>query len=619
MIVYRETMETNTPWYFLATNVPAATGTNRTSFVHTNGADCSGGGGMGMMTPAGSGGGSMAETISEQSVGCESKDSTSGTTDSYQFPAFPWDKETQEKIAATFPGLLPLLPWDEETQKQIIFYYEQSKSNSSSSQGGVAVMSSESGGGGCKVSGFYKVLRVGTWIEHLTNNMPVSGLLLVGVEAGHPDGELQSVTLTIDGSPVPHSARKISPFGDRYFVADTTRYSNGEHEIQAHSTFVLKDITGDDVPFLLVDSPAITLQFTNVVTFEEWSELFGETNCCFTIHSTIFAANWQIQIVNEQQVLLKTLSGQTTNGLIDVQWDLRNSQGQLQTSGVFNSSVTITALNTNAGPNQATQQAPVKLQQVKNWPGVGQWVFARQLLFTNYNNSEDFYDIMDSVVALGVEWGIQPPQPPRQSGKPWYIHYTNDLASTRSNDWNVLRQALSNSVVRNFYYFGHGGTFLGNDFPYGIDSGEMSILLKISLPNHPNYRPLRFAWLDGCATAADDWATQFGIQARPDVSLDFYKTNGTRPGAFCGFANSIYARNHYTPDNTLDLDFAYYRSNFVFYWQEIGATLKSSHQQADQLTPEQDPDYPFHSYLKIYGYSELLYGQYNQPDDWPLP
>ncbi len=81
IIVYRETMETNTPWVFLATNLPAATGTNRTTFVHTNGAYCPGGGGMGMMTPGGAGGGSVAEGATEETAACESKDSASSTSE----------------------------------------------------------------------------------------------------------------------------------------------------------------------------------------------------------------------------------------------------------------------------------------------------------------------------------------------------------------------------------------------------------------------------------------------------------------------------------------------------------------------------------------------------------
>lgn len=610
LITYRSSYETNSAWGWLATNLAAATGTNQTTFIHTNGAECSGGGSMAMTVGGGSEGASSA-TSTKKSSGPQGMQKFMD----YKFPELPWNAKVQDWVVQSYPGLLPKLPWSEKAQEEIVRFHAEEVARMSESGSGMALMS---GGGGCIPAGFYKVVRFGVSFEGITNGMIATDLFLVGVEVGHLAGELLSLSLMIDGNTVTGLEPRKASVEDRYFVVDTGLYANGEHQLHARATFFNPNAGEDEVPYFDVNAPSLTVSFTNAITFEDWSVDFGFTNWWFTSKSTIFPANYEISIYDAQTNLLRTLTGQITNELIDVPWNLKNSQGQTVTNDNFVSTITVSATNPSVTPNQASKTSPPKKKLANNWVGAGQWVIARQLLYTNRSNADDFFDITDSIVVLGIDAGIKPPVPPRTGGSPWYIHYTNHSASVRSNDWKVLKEALAEPAVRNWYYLGHGGgSGLGNDFQFGLLDGEVGTILKNYRASDPNRRPLRFVWLDGCSTASGAWAAACGIEKKENVPLTFYTKNGKRPGVLCGFANPIYANNPATTPGELDLDFAYYRSNFAFYWEEIGSTVIDAHAQADALTPETDPSFPYHSELKIYGYGNLKYAEYNNPSDWP--
>lgn len=109
LITYRSAYETNATWSWLSTNWPAASGTNRTVFVHTNGAYCSGGGGAAMMMAGGSSGTGTSGTSDKGSS--EEWPTWLQELTNYEFPKLPWSTKAQEIVAKTYPGILPMLPW----------------------------------------------------------------------------------------------------------------------------------------------------------------------------------------------------------------------------------------------------------------------------------------------------------------------------------------------------------------------------------------------------------------------------------------------------------------------------------------------------------------------------
>jgi hypothetical protein len=206
LISHRPTYETNDVWSWLSICFPAATGTNRTVFIHTNGAECSG---DMLMMSGGEGGGTSSNSESGQGSPFAGKSSRMSTAD-YELPKLPWSEKQQEQIAVTYPGLLPLLPWDEKDQQWIVEMHELSLAHQES--GGMALMSSE----GCSPGGFYKVVAEGVTLIGVTNGTVFSGMVDIPVEVGWPSEE---PLLFVGFQP---AEEDDAPEGARFYYVDAT-------------------------------------------------------------------------------------------------------------------------------------------------------------------------------------------------------------------------------------------------------------------------------------------------------------------------------------------------------------------------------------------------------------
>jgi hypothetical protein len=177
-LFHRASFETNTNWFVLVTNLPAASGTNVTSFTHTNAlADCppEEGGGEGMMLL---GGGGKLLAVETDEKGQKKLVRQRLEFEGYKFPELPWEEKAQEEIALTYPGLLPERPWGKVEQEEIVQWHQAAlafvavldewlKAWGESSSGGAALMSFEEGEGEggsgneglCNPTGYYLVVE----------------------------------------------------------------------------------------------------------------------------------------------------------------------------------------------------------------------------------------------------------------------------------------------------------------------------------------------------------------------------------------------------------------------------------------------------------------------------
>jgi hypothetical protein len=501
----------------LSTNWPAASGTNRTVFVHINGADCSGGG-MAMM--AGSGSGTSA------GAGASAKPTKKSSGEppewakefiSYEFPKLPWDEKTQVSIAESYPGILPSLPWDEKVQEEIICQHEAEAKRLSDTGSSVALMSGESG---CVPAGFYKVVRSGVHLLGLTNGTPLSGTVGFEVEIGWPD---EDELLYVGFEPTEASD---APSGVRYYHADETNRSPllvWETARVPNGTYVLKPTAFFSGNIELGGTP-ISVTVSNPIQIPDWFDTFG-TNLPIRAKIATNTAPYTITIRNDSGQIVRVLTGTATNFTIDTNWN------GLDSNGVPASVDGFVEVTISYNPSLT----------VKSWKEyvtslAGQWLIAHQNLYSGINSIQ-FQNNMQQVndFAAANEGTV--------TGTPHVLPSVQNFT-----EWFQMLNYLKQADCRNLYYFGHGGPAaigFGNNAPgYGLRAPWVRRGLKNELEANGDYQnrhPFRFVFLDGCRTAMKDseWPITFGCRPVP-MSVAAYNALGTPARAFVGWKSSIY-------------------------------------------------------------------------------
>jgi len=169
-----------------------------------------------------------------------------------------------------------------------------------------------------------------------------------------------------------------------------------------------------------------------------------------------------------------------------------------------------------------------------------------------------------------------------------------------------LRWALIHPTSRNFFYFGHGGrNQIGSSTNAltHISSTQLFNALATADPMATNRHAYRFVFLDGCETAKGDLPLAFGIPKKKLTVADL-ADDGRRPCAFMGWSSTKWIGIL----NRVWYDHINFVTWFKYEWIDVGRPLLDAVNQAKT--------YPGTSQvntgnLKIYGYDQLGYNQFN--------
>jgi hypothetical protein len=296
--------------------------------------------------------------------------------------------------------------------------------------------------------------------------------------------------------------------------------SNGWHTIQAMALYPTS--VNDDGGYDVYSSQVVNVLTTNQVTFPDMLLTFGSA-----LDIRAFAdkqiTNWTVSVVSPSNQTLRTYSGITSNGLIDIVWD-GNDSNAVQFTGPY-----VDIIVNDPATKRTYREGPT--------PGLPQnFLVSYQMLFAQGSISGDEFENMIFDVAQdiindgGVNYNLQGDG----SGSNGSTLIDNTFAS-----WNAWAQSLSNSTA-NLFYFGHGGPNEIGQRPAGTDLGflvnELEIVTGNSVVNgSPVFNhPYHFVFLDGCNTANGNWCEAFGIE-RIHVTGAGYTTNGLPPRAFVGW------------------------------------------------------------------------------------
>jgi hypothetical protein len=467
-------------------------------------------------------------------------------------------------------------------------------------------------------TGFYRVVRDGAHLFGITNGMTLSGVVTIPVEVANGYGNLDNLSLTENDAPVYGATSQDAPISlPLQLTVDTTQMSNGVHQISASARW--DDTNGG---LWEADSPSVTVNVYNEITFPNWMPRFGElgNSLMIAVQSAHPDVDWWIDIYDSQYAYIGTFSGHTYNGTIEGYWNLLGPYNEFHGDDTFHFVVTTEWTSSlaqqgavaSAASGTASAVAPPLWKVTDPWFGSGGWVGVTQHAFDGLIDHDLLYAELGGFVgaAQNVGWQVSPPPytDNNDNPAPFAINFQNGSEYT---DWATFRNALYNPNSRNLVYFGHGGPnnlgYNWSDTNVSISAKEIARMLHTIPDNQTNRHAFRFVFLDGCSTAKGTLPEAFGIIHKPITDVGYYTGAAIRPSAFAGWSGDKWVSyvggiNVYLP-----------HVNFISHIETqmlLGWGLQES---VDYSASAPDLYWTFlwTGQFKVFGFTDLHYGQYN--------
>jgi len=462
------------------------------------------------------------------------------------------------------------------------------------------------GGGGAVVSsGFYRVVRVGPHIVGITNGMALSGVCQIPVEVGYPDGQLVTLSLTEDDSPVNEEAIHGAPFElpVPLVTLDTTRMANGVHNIAAFARWENPNGTNEDgSSYFEADCPPISIVVSNEISYPNWMPGFGQlgNSLLISAQSAHANVNFLIDIYGANAGYIGTFSGYTPDGSIYGWWNLVGPPPN------YINYTNEPWFQFKISTPYVDPATPKSYKITDPWPDPGDWVIVAQHAFDSMTDAETLYEEIDGFIGLAQASGLTV-RPPPQDGHAYPIHFKDPVYSP--GDWTAFRQALYHSYSRNLVYFGHGGP---NGFGLNQTSTNSSIVASEiqtnlhTVPlNQTNRHAYRLVIIDGCSTAAGSLPESFGILHKEDVQGIDYVNASLRPSAFAGWSADKWVG--FLNGSAIN----YGHVNFIIHIQQELANGNGIRGAIDAAGRYPDVSFVNTSQMKVFGLWGLTFWSYN--------
>ena len=479
IVQYRPTLNINTPWVSLTNSLPAAVNTNWTSVLHLNAAPCppagagggQGGGGGGLPTPlaAQSSGGSPTVTAAQR-------------------------QERRQQAEALGKELMAMLKEAAARARSVRESRARIGTNPSQPQAGVAAAAQAQVA--TDTAGFYRVVRTGVYFFGITNGQVFSDLVTLPVEIGLPN--MTDVPMEVALAPIADGQPDTYPAGVQLYLLDETSRSPAlpwDTHRATNGTYVLKaavTLKGDTV----VAGAPVTVIVSNRIQMPKIADVIVSGLPIYAIIDQP-SASYTVTIRNAQGQVVRTLTGQAVNYIINNFWNGRDEFGN---NALVNHSYVDMTLSYNPS---YTHRVWVFFED--NFVD-GNWLIA--YLKGEYSPVNEILldNAMQQISDFALEEGL--------ASTP-YLQIRRGAGS-----WVTMTNALKLIDTRNFYYWGHGGPsglgFGGNDRNNGATALQLERALgNMLVTNEIQIRhAFRFVWLDGCETGTKSSALPqaFGIQ-----------------------------------------------------------------------------------------------------------
>lgn len=605
IVQYRADLTTTNPWTTLTNYMPPDAGTNLTFFIHSNivqHPNCSGSAPGSMMMMAASTLNPAPASLALRAAARAQR--MAQLTNDIALLMPPPQPVTRVKFKK---GAMPTLA---------------SPTTSSLALSGTAAEETDGpqppGGGGAgggsdfvPETGFYRVVRNGAHLWAITNTTTVSGVVTIPVEVGNDSGDpgiLLNVSLVENGVPVSDGSIVMSPIKAPLQVTmDTMQMTNGAHDIFARATWQITTGTNEvDSYSVEADSPPVTINVYNEISFPNWMSSFGQLGNSVVIaaQSAHLDTDWTADVYGGNAGYIGTFSGHTFDGSIYGVWDLTGPPPNFITytnEPWFQFKVSTPYID---------PPSPKTYKQTDPWSHSGDWVMAAHHAWDSFLGHEDLYDELDGYVLLAQGTG-RTVRPSPSSGHAFTLHVDDLSAPQPTLDWAALRQALYHPFSRNFVYMGHGnpeGFGINRDHTNRyIPATEIASMLHTIPPGQTNRHGFRMVILDGCSTANGTLPESFGIPHKEGMTDQDFLFASMRPCAFVGWSASKYI-------GILNGGMNYDHIRFIGHIPEgmtlNGLGIKDAIECARTRTEVNDA-YVFGREFKVFGDKELNFNSYN--------
>ena len=264
----------------------------------------------------------------------------------------------------------------------------------------------------------------------------VSGKIHVQVNTDNTPS-ITAVTLVVDGI-------NLTTITDPSvgFDMQTAVFSNGTHTIAAR--FLADSGVGSSVEAV---SQAIQLSFQNDITVE-WFDEF-QSSVPIQAHLTVPSADWTVTVKSGSGAALKTFTGSTTDGHINVPWYGTDDTGNpvpCDSAYFVTISATAQSGNTFSMAKSSTSLSDLVVYREAPW-GTLSTLLARQ----------KFADSGDQLAAVALLSNIQTYIGRAAANTDVYLGSPMEVGTT--GDWSCLLEYLSlpDRQVTQFYWYGHSG------------------------------------------------------------------------------------------------------------------------------------------------------------------
>jgi hypothetical protein len=368
----------------------------------------------------------------------------------------------------------------------------------------------------------------------LANGISLNGyaqLPLVGISPMVP---APAITLFVDGNPAANVSLTQGPDGLWSIYWDTTHSANGSHFVQVGFQY------NPDASTNLVYGIQKSIVVTNLMTFDQLTSRFTDF---LLIGATLYTsnANYTVQLYDDYGDPLVSTSGSTTNGRIQLYWDLTDGNGHQISFGNVLAEFNLSTVGQGPqGLGNPIQEWLFKEPSGSSGSGfVVAWGWDFYLTyFNNYHNQMMGSGVID---ILGnpsdpTSYTLAPPANQPFAGTSFRFNTATD------------KQTLLSAIQQNSYFFwlGHGSynAIAGNTKVSNIAPSDVQKVLGNysyqSSPKHPkqDQHPYKLAVLNGCETYTALWAGAFGVDFSSETSTNIvleYQFTGRMPRAFVGW------------------------------------------------------------------------------------
>jgi len=354
---------------------------------------------------------------------------------------------------------------------------------------------------------------------------------------------------------------------------NTTYEPPGQHYLQAQLTL---NSSGDDTAILSGIGTFTPFNSTNVMQFFESDTMYDDSGAYLDAQLPEPDANYTIQLYDPSTTpatLIKTITGTTSNGQIQEDWDLTYNDGvTVFTNDTVNAVFNVTLLDPGSGTSTKVLHKLTSNEQGNGFDFVYMYTPTNSAMiheFDSDNNNDD------GVVWLGMQNVVDTLLMPVTADGGHDDHYDSSFdnytyegnnthgnglsegwpgyVNSRSMVTNSLLPSMADGTTKNFFCESHGstdrlGNYAGDTFMYAY---ELSALLgnQYAIKGGLNTKnPYRFVFLEGCATAsAKTWRRAFGIFPLDTPSQA--SRNKVGPQAYVGFANDHVGWINFSVDN----------------------------------------------------------------------